>query len=78
MKVPSAEHLKTAIIQSLCKQGYRVQNGIIQMPDNPTKDDYRALNKLALQKKLDLSCPGGRPSEDQLIRYIANGDEVVP
>jgi DNA repair exonuclease SbcCD nuclease subunit len=57
MNVPSAEHLKTAIIQSLCKQGYRVQRGIIQMPDNPTKDHFRALNELALQKKLEVLVP---------------------
>ncbi len=57
MSVPSAEHLKIAIIQSLCRQGYRVQNGIIQLPDNPTKDDFRALNGLALQKKLEVSGP---------------------
>jgi len=40
MNLPSVEHLKTAIIRSLCKQGYRVQGGIIQMPENPTKDDF--------------------------------------
>ena len=37
MNVPSVEHLKIAIIQSLCKQGYRVQDGVIQMPDNLIK-----------------------------------------
>lgn len=78
MNVPSAEHLKVAIIRSLRKQGYRVRDGIIQMPDNPTKDDFRALNELALQKKLEVSGPGVRPYEDRLIRYIANGNEVVP
>jgi hypothetical protein len=78
MNVPSAEHLKIAIIQSLRKQGYRVRDGIIQLPDNPTKNDFRALNKLALQKKLDVSGPGVRPYEDRLIQYIANGNEVVP
>ena len=72
----SAEYLKTAIIQSLCKQGYRVQDGIIQLPDNPTKDDFRALNELALQKKFEVSGPGVRPFEDRLISYIANGDEL--
>ena len=74
----SAEHLKIAIIQSLCKQGYVVQDGLIQMPDNPSKDDFRNLNKLAVQNKLNVSGPSIRPYEDRLIRYIANGNEVVP
>ena len=71
MDVPSAEHLKAAIIQSLCKQGYRAQGGTIQLPDNPTKDDFRALNELALQQKLEVSGPGVRPYEDRL--YHAAG-----
>lgn len=78
MKVPSAEHLKTAIIQSLRKQGYCVKDGIIHMPEDPSKDDFRALNELALLKKLEKSGPGVRPYEDRLIQYIADGDEVVP
>lgn len=78
MNVLSAEGLKTAIIQSLCNQGYRVQNGMMQMPENPTKDDLRALNELALKKKLEVSGRGVRPYEDRLIQYIADGDEVVP
>jgi hypothetical protein len=74
----SAENLKTAIIQSLRKQGYRVRNGVIFIPENPTKDDYRSLNKLAMGKKLEKSGPGVRPYEDHLIQYIANGKEVDP
>jgi hypothetical protein len=55
-----------------------VQDGIIQLPDNPSKDYFRALNELAPQKKLDVSGPGAKPYEDRLIRYLANGDKVVP
>ena len=76
--VLSAEHLKIAIIQSLCKQGYAVKENLIQMPDNPSKNDFRNLNKLAVQNKLNASGPSIRPYEDRLIRYIANGSEVVP
>ena len=78
MSVLSADHLRTAIILSLRKQGYCVKNGIIHMPGNPSKDDVRALNELALLKKLELSGPGVRPYEDRLIQYVADGDEVVP
>lgn len=78
MNIQSAKQLNTAIIQSLRNQGYRVQNGIIQMPDNPTKSDYRALNNLAVQKKMERSGPAIQPYENQLIQYIADGGEVVP
>jgi len=73
-----AERLKNGIIRSLCQQGYRIQDGIIQLPDNPTKNDFRTLNELALQNKLKVSGPGVRPYEDRLISYIADGDEVIP
>ena len=78
MSAPSAEHMRTAIIQALRKQGYRVKNGVILMPEDPSKDDFRALNTLATQKKLEKSGPGVKPYEDRLIQYIANGHEVVP
>jgi hypothetical protein len=48
------------------------------MPEDPSKDDFRALNTLATQKKLEKSGPGVKPYEDRLIQYIANGHEVVP
>jgi hypothetical protein len=73
-----AENLKNAIIQSLYKQGYKIQDGIIHLPDNPSKDDFRTLNKLALQKKLEDSKPNIWRYEDRLIPYIANGNDVVP
>lgn len=78
MSAPSAEHMRTAIIHALRKQGYRVKNGVILMPEDPSKDDFRALNTLATQKKLEKSGPGVKPYEDRLIQYIANGHEVVP
>jgi hypothetical protein len=70
--------MRTAIIQALRKQGYGVKNGVILMPEDPSKDDFRALNTLATQKKLEKSGPGVKPYEDRLIQYIANGHEVVP
>jgi hypothetical protein len=73
-----AENLRCAILQSLCKQGYEIQNGVIHLPDNPSKDDLRTLNKLALQKKIEDAKPHIWPYEDRLIQYIANGTELVP
>jgi len=63
---------------ALKKQGYRVRNGVIQMPGNPTKDDYRRMNELAVAKRLEKSGPGVRPYEDDLLRHIADGSEVEP
>jgi hypothetical protein len=55
--------MRTAIIQALRKQGYRVKNGVILMPEDPSKDDFRALNTLATQKKLEKSGPGVKPTK---------------
>jgi len=78
MNLPSAELLKSAIIEAMRSQGYRVENGSIQMPRDPSKDDYRALNELAVRKKLERSGPGVRPYEDRLVQFIADGSEVTP
>lgn len=78
MKVPSSDELRAAIIGSLRKQGYEVRDGEIRMPEGATKDDFRALHRMALEKKLEVCGPGIRPHEERLIRYIADGKEVVP
>ena len=78
MATPSAKYLRKAIIRSLRKQGYSVRDGLIQMPDDLSKDDYRALQAMAVKKKLEKSGPGVRAYEDDLIEYIANGWEIEP
>ena len=78
MSIPTPENLKKDIIKALKIQGYSVKRGVIQMPENATKEDYRRMNQLAVQKKLEVSGPGIKRHEDRLINYIANGSEVVP
>lgn len=73
-----AEDLRIKIIYALHKQGYRIQDGVIHIPEGATKDDFRALNELALQKKREISGPRVQPYENRLIRFIADGNEVVP
>ncbi len=51
---------------------------MIRLPDNPSKDDFRSLNRLAMMKKLEKSGPGVHTAENYLIQYIADGDEVHP
>jgi len=56
-----------------------VRRGIIQMPENLSKDDCRALNQLAVRKKLEKSGPALQRYEEYLLKkYIANGKEVAP
>jgi hypothetical protein len=78
MTAPSAKYLREAIIRSLRKQGYSVKRGLIQIPGNASKDDYRSLNKLAVKKKLEKSGPRVQRYENKLLEYIANGWEVIP
>lgn len=79
MKAPSAKYLRSAIIRSLRKQGYLVRRGVIHMPKDPSKDDYRALNEMAVKKRIEKSGPGVQRYEDMLLKkYIANGWEVEP
>jgi hypothetical protein len=78
MTVPSAKYLRKEIIQSLRRQGYSVRQGIIQIPENASKDDFRGLNKLAIKKKLEKSEPSIQRFENKLLEYIANGWEVIP
>jgi hypothetical protein len=78
MRAPSAKYLRYAIIRSLRKQGYSVKRGLIQIPENPSKHDYRDMNKMAIRRNIDISGPGIQRYEDKLIKYIANGEDVEP
>ncbi len=78
MDTASTDFLKAAVIQSLLRQGYTIRNGLVRMFESPTKDDFRALNALAVQKKIETAAPGIRSHEDRLIRYIADGNEINP
>ena len=79
MPTPSVKCLRDAIISSLRKQGYSVSNGVVRLPRDASKDDYRTLNQMAVRKKIEKSGPGVRRYEDKfLVKYIANGWEVEP
>lgn len=76
MAILSEAKLRKAVVKALRKQGYSVRKGIIYVPADPTKDDFRQLNELAVKKKLEKSGPGVKPHEDDLIEYIADGCQV--
>lgn len=76
MAIPSKEKLKKAIVRTLRKQGYGVRRGVIYMPADPTKDDFRRMNELAVAKKLEKTGPGVKRYEEDLLDYIADGSQV--
>lgn len=78
MRVKSRSKLKKAILRSLRKQGYVVRRGLIELPENPSKDLYRRLNDLAARKMRQTAKVHLKRRERSLADYIANGDEVVP
>lgn len=67
--VPSVERITSAILESLCKQGYIVQDGLIRLPENPSKDNFRNLNRLAIQRKREASARGN-PGTVRTIIYL--------
>jgi hypothetical protein len=73
-----AESLRRAIIRTLKKQGYKLRNGLAYLPPDATKDDFRRVHELAVQRKLAVAEPGLRRLEDKLLAFIADGEEVDP
>lgn len=78
MRVKSRNKLKRAILRSMRMQGYLVRNGLIALPENPSKDLYRRLNELAAKKKQQTAQVHLERKERSLLDYIADGNEVVP
>lgn len=76
--IPVIDELRASIIEVLESQGYVVKPGRIEVPADLTKDDYRRMHQLAVEKKLSASAPALLKHEHELIRYIANGHEVYP
>ena len=76
--IPSNLAMKRRLFTSLREQGYTVDGETISLPDNSTKDDFRDVQQHATKKILEKSEQALRPYEKRLIKYIANGDEVIP
>lgn len=78
VRTKEAARLRHAISRVLRKQGYSVRQNCFHLPQDPTKDVLRNLNLLAVKHKLGLAEPRISRYENQLLRYIANGSEVIP
>lgn len=70
--------LKESIIKSLRDQGYILENNLISPILNRSKDELRKMNRLAVQQKLNVSGANLKRHETRLVKYIANGSEVLP
>ena len=55
-----------------------VRDGKIELPGDPTKDDFRRVNEMACQKKQAEAQPRLSRLEDRLLQRVACGSEVAP
>ena len=69
--------LKRAILHDMKSQGFDFAAQSESFPA-PEKEAIRKLHSMAVKHKLDKSQPGLERHEQSLLRYIANGTEVVP
>jgi hypothetical protein len=74
----NSESIREDIFHILQKQGYKINNGLLEYPINATKDDFRHMNELAVAYRIERSEPSLRRHEKFLIEYIANGMDVIP
>ena len=77
VKTREARRLRRAISQVLRKQGYFIDQKALKLPENPTKDFSRNLNKLAVRHKIDQAEHTLRRHEGRLLSYIAKGSGLV-
>ena len=70
--------LRTRIIRSLRKQGFRVCNGAILPPQELSKSRIRELHETSVRHRIERAKDGLIRQEDDLLQRIAHGNEVVP
>lgn len=70
--------LRRRIIRSLRAQGFRVRNGAILPPKELSKDRVRELHETAVEYRIERARDGLFRAENDLLRHIASGDEIVP
>lgn len=72
------KQLRTLVLASLRKQGFRRHDGCIIPPIASDKDHLRQLHSTAVDHKIALSAPGLRPREEKLIVRLAPGCDLNP
>jgi hypothetical protein len=76
----SAEEKKLTqqIRRSLRDQGFNIRHGRLSFRQRKDKRSIRKRHKHAVAKRILLSKPSLQKSEDELLAYIASGEEVKP
>jgi len=70
--------LRAKIVKSLRRQGFHLRNGRFNLPDDVDKDRVRTLHVEAVDhKRAKAECSFAR-KEPELLKWIANGDEIDP
>ena len=75
---PAAERLRSRIVDSLQKQGFRIRFGHIVPPGPDDKNGLRRLHREAVKHNVERSRAGLARHEDRLLSHIAAGRRIVP
>ena len=70
--------LRDRIVRSLREQGFRVENGTILPPEDLSKERVRKLHEQAVSHRIELARGSLIRLENDLLRHIACGHEVLP
>lgn len=73
-----ATGLREKVIGSLRAQGFRVRNGAILPPKELSKGKIRELHETAVKHRIGRAKDGLSRVEENLLRHIASGYEVLP
>lgn len=74
----AAKRLRSRIVDSLQKQGFRIRSGHIVPPDTSDKNEIRRLHREAVRHNVARSRSGLERHEDRLLSCIAAGKDVSP
>jgi len=70
--------IRARILKSLRRQGFRLSGSRLVFPDAADKDRLRQLHSEAVAHKRSTARGTLGPMEAELVKWIANGNEVVP
>jgi|GEM_PF-100360 len=70
--------MRGRILKSLRRQGFRISAGRLVFPDAEDKDRLRQLHTEAVSHRRDIARNTLRRKEPELLKWIAEGKEVVP
>ncbi len=73
-----AEALRNMVLNSLRKQGFRLQGDQLLPPSDLSKESLRQLHRTAVAHKMERSKPGLVRHQEDLIQSIASGPDVIP